>query len=632
MPKRSLARLDVFARRVPGAHGADRPTVAPRPARDAGTKRWRIASLGLVLASALAAPEANGAVPTSRAVTPLGVEREGTGVADLRTLAPATPLRSTTPAPFLPFDVARSNERKGAPRSKPAGTKTKRKAPARKSSAKTTRKSASTSSRAAGGRRRTSRVARRPVKAVPVLAHTTPRGEIALSNDLAFLLNARTVEGVWGVVVSSLSRGDTLFSYRPDAPMLPASTFKLFTTALAFDRLGPSYQIGTDILRDGTVESDGTLRGSLFLRGGGDPSMSSRYMQGGPEAAMRALARLVADAGIKRVSGDVVGDDGAFERKPIPDGWLSRYLDDSYASRVSSLSLNENLLNVVIAPGRSGGAGVVTLQPATVAYKVINNTRTGAGRSGRLTVSRTSDGTVIARGTIGARSEPKVYQVVVDDPALFTTGAFRKALEREGIVIDGDLRLGATPAGATKLATFRSPPLWALTNDMNRESVNHIAELLLRNAARTAAPDGVGSAERANMLLRDFMAQKVGARPESVNAADGSGLSTMDRITPRALVQLLGYANRAPWGREFHESLPVAGQSETLRRRMIATPAAGNLHAKTGTTNEVIALGGFVTAANGELLAFSFLYNGRDRWHARETIDAMGATLAGWSR
>ena len=87
MPKRSLARLDVFARRVPGAHGADHPTVAPRPARDAGTKRWRIASLGLVLGSVLAAPEANGAVPTSRAVTPLGVEREGTGVADLRTLA-----------------------------------------------------------------------------------------------------------------------------------------------------------------------------------------------------------------------------------------------------------------------------------------------------------------------------------------------------------------------------------------------------------------------------------------------------------------------------------------------------------------------------------------------------------------
>jgi D-alanyl-D-alanine carboxypeptidase/D-alanyl-D-alanine-endopeptidase (penicillin-binding protein 4) len=117
-----------------------------------------------------------------------------------------------------------------------------------------------------------------------------------------------------------------------------------------------------------------------------------------------------------------------------------------------------------------------------------------------------------------------------------------------------------------------------------------------------------------------------------VNAADGSGLSSLDRITARSLVQLLGYANHSPWSREFHQSLPVAGESELLRHRMISTPAQGNLHAKTGTTNDVIALGGYVTAQNGELLAFSFLYNGKDRWHAKETIDAMGATLAGFTR
>lgn len=482
-------------------------------------------------------------------------------------------------------------------------------------------------------RRRSSRTARRPVAALPVLRHTTPRGEIALAADLHALVNARTRNGTWGVVVSSLSRGDTLFSLNGDAPMLPASTLKLFTTALAFERLGPSHQLTTEILRDGSVEGDGTLRGSLFLRGGGDPSLSPRYMPGGPDAPMRALARLVADAGIRRVTGDVVGDASAFDGKRIPDGWLARYLHDAYASRVSPLSLNENLLNVVIAPGRSGGAGAVELQPATMAYKVINNTRTVVGsRGARLVVSRTSDGTIDARGTIGSLAGPRTYQVVVDDPALFTAGAFRQALMREGIRVDGELRLGVAPAHAALVGAFRSPPIWALANDMNRESVNHIAELLFRDAARPGAPDGVGSAERASTLLRDFLAQKVGVRPEAVSAADGSGLSSLNRITPRALVQLLGYAHRAPWSHEFHQSLPVAGRTDMLRRRMNATPAQGNLHAKTGTTAEVIALGGYVHAQNGELLAFSFLYNGTDRWNARETIDAMGATLAGWSR
>ena len=128
------------------------------------------------------------------------------------------------------------------------------------------------------------------------------------------------------------------------------------------------------------------------------------------------------------------------------------------------------------------------------------------------------------------------------------------------------------------------------------------------------------------------MTGKVGAAPSSVHAADGSGLSTLDRATPRTLVQLLAYAHRAPWSDAFHASLPVAGESELLRHRMKYTPAQGNLHAKTGTTDSVISLSGYVTAQDGELLAFAFVYNGTDRWNAKTTIDQMGATLAAVAR
>ena len=135
-----------------------------------------------------------------------------------------------------------------------------------------------------------------------------------------------------------------------------------------------------------------------------------------------------------------------------------------------------------------------------------------------------------------------------------------------------------------------------------------------------------------NAMLRDFMELRVGASPTDVYAADGSGLSTLDRVTARSLVKLLSYAHRAPWSRQFHESLPVAGREETLRLRMRQTPAQGNLHAKTGTTNDVVALSGYVAARTGEVLAFAFLYNGKDRWNARATIDAMGVTLADFAR
>lgn len=465
------------------------------------------------------------------------------------------------------------------------------------------------------------------------LRFTSPRGAAALSADLATQLNAKVRNGSWGAIVVSLTRGDTLFQVNADESLVPASTMKLFTTALAFERLGPTHRFTTTVLRDGDLGPDGTLNGNLILRGGGDPALSRRFYKGDANGPMRALARQVAEAGIKRVRGDVIGDDGAFEAKTVPDGWLSRYLHASYAAPVSALSLNENLLYVAVRPGQAGTEAGVRLEPATTAYTVRNSAVTRGGtRGARLTVALGSGNVINVRGWIGAASEPRVYIVVVQDPATFTTGAFHRALTEAGIRIDGEPRVGRTPPGAKPVTFMSSPPLAELATIMNRESVNHYAELIFRNVARETHPAGVGSAAMANALLRDFLMLRVGSPPEDVFAADGSGLSTLDRVTPRSLVHLLGYANRAPWADTFHSTLPVAGRDEMLRTRMRRTPAQGNLHAKTGTTNEVIALSGYVDSQDGETLAFAFLYNGRDRWNARETIDAMSATLAAFTR
>ena len=438
------------------------------------------------------------------------------------------------------------------------------------------------------------------------------------------MLGAKVKSGNWGVMVVSLTRGDTLFALDAGRSVLPASTMKLYTSALAFERLGPLYRFKTEVLRQGNVSADGTLLGNLVLRGGGDPAFSSRFIPGGnPNAPMHALAQLIAQAGIRRVRGDVVGDDHAFEAKPVPDGWLARYLQSSYAARVSALSLNENLLHVVVAAAKGGAAAAVSLEPGTTAYTVVNATRTVEGsRGAKLTVGRTGNGAIAVRGWIGSRSEPRVYVVVVDDPAAFATGALARALGEAGIPVEGSVRLGPTPNDAISVTSMSSPPLAELAGVMNRESINHFAELIFRNVARQADPAGVGTVVMGNAVLKDFLLLRVGTRPEDVFAADGSGLSTLDRVTARSEVQLLAYADRAPWSREFHESLPVAGREETLRLRMRGTPAYGNLHAKTGTTNDVIALCGYVTARDGEVLAFSFIYNGKDRWNARETIDA----------
>ncbi|MEJ7757999.1 MAG: D-alanyl-D-alanine carboxypeptidase/D-alanyl-D-alanine-endopeptidase [Gemmatimonadaceae bacterium] len=495
---------------------------------------------------------------------------------------------------------------------------------ARTASART--RSASSRSRRASSRSKRAAGRGRRAPVVPVVNYTAPRSAASLTADLGAMAS-RVRAGQFGVMIVSLTRGDTLLAYNAGTPLLPASTMKMLTSVAAFERLGPSYRFSTDVLYDGTIGTDGTLTGNLYLRGDGDPTLSGRYLRGGPGAPMQLLADQVAARGIKRVTGTVIGDATAFDNELIPQGWLSRYLQSGYAARVSGLSLNENLIWVTVVPGQGA-----KLEPATSAIPLVNNVRTVKGGGARLSIRRDRAGEITVSGTIGSGSIPRRYVYVVENPAPFTTGALRSALVAKGVAVDGAIQLGKTPQGATKLASVQSPTLDRIVAAMNRESINHYAELLLRNAARGPKRDIVGNAATSQALLRNIFATKIGADTMNLRVADGSGLSTLDRVTPRAMTQMLGFAHRAPWGPWFHSSLPVAGESELMRRRMRGGQAQGNLHAKTGTTNDVIALGGYVTAMNGEVMAFSFIYNGRDRGSARLSMDAMGQTLANFVR
>lgn len=432
-------------------------------------------------------------------------------------------------------------------------------------------------------------------------------------------------------MVVSLSRGDTLLAENVAAPMKPASTMKLLTSSIAFERFGPDYQLSTQVLRSGSVGPDGTLHGDLYIRGDGDPALSGKFLPGGPDEPMRRLADLVASQGIRHITGSVVGDATGFDQQLVPEGWLPRYLQASYAARVSALTLNENVVAVAITPGSPGDAATATLEPSSIGIPLTSNVRTTSGRGARLSF-RKSNGAIQVNGSIGSRAGTRKYVYIVDDPASFTTGALRNALVAKGVAVDGDIRLGETPASAIPVAAFKSPPLFSMIAAMDRESINLYAELLFRDAARGPSRSEIGSAASGSRVLKSFLADKVGTDSSSLYFADGSGLSILDRVTARAMTQLLGYAHKAFWGPWLHASLPVAGDSELLRRRMRNTPAEGNLHAKTGTTNDVIALAGYVTAADGEVLAFTFLYNGADRWTAKSMMDVMGETLASFAR
>jgi D-alanyl-D-alanine carboxypeptidase/D-alanyl-D-alanine-endopeptidase (penicillin-binding protein 4) len=437
-------------------------------------------------------------------------------------------------------------------------------------------------------------------------------------------LHSFTRGGEWGVLVMSVTRGDTLYSEQPDLLLKPASTMKLMTTALALERFGPEHTFDTDVLRGGPVNG-GVLDGNLYLRGGGDPTLSLRFWQG--ESPMDALARQVVSAGIRRVNGDVVADESAFDAERIPFGWKSSYLMSAYAAPISALSLNENLVWIVARP--ENGQAVVELDPPSTAIPIVSTVRVTGGSGGRIAARRTANGIAVS-GSIGSSSAPRRYSLVVQEPPAFAAGALEASLRKAGVEVVGSVRLGVTPKGAEPVAEVQSLPLANIVSYMNRESINHFAELLFRDVAHENGHSG--SAKAGLDALRELLATKAGGQPEAVRVADGSGLSEADSLTARSMVQLLAYAHRAPWGSVFHASMPVAGESELMRRRMRSTPAQGNLHAKTGTTNTVASLAGYVTALNGEVLAFAFIYNGRDRWNAKTTMDRMGPTLANFYR
>lgn len=479
----------------------------------------------------------------------------------------------------------------------------------------------------------TTTTARTKAKAVPRprIAAATLAGATALHAHLRTLLDGATNSGRWGVMVVSLTNGDTLYDHNGDELLLPASTMKLYTAAIALERLGPEHRFRTQVLRTGSVRSNGILAGDLILKGAGDPSLASPVAGGTPGLQpLDALAAQVAAAGIREIRGDLIGDASAFDGQRVPDGWRARHLQTSYGTRVSALSFNENLTTITVRPS-TRGALVTFGQPVSgldlrSAVTVRPNARGASIRVWQDTLTHEYR----VSGWIGARSKARTYQVVIEQPEQFVAAAFRAALEAQGVRVTGVSRMGRAPSAAQFVTAWDSPPVSTLVATMNGESNNHFAELLFRNTARSSG--AVGSAVIANESLRTFLAERVGIPRRAVFAADGSGLSTLDRVTARSMIQLLDYSRSASWGPVMQASLPVAGRTETLKNRMRGTAAQGNLRAKTGTTGDVVSLGGYVTAKNGEQLAFSFIYNGADRWRARTAIDAMGVTLASFSR
>jgi serine-type D-Ala-D-Ala carboxypeptidase/endopeptidase (penicillin-binding protein 4) len=365
-----------------------------------------------------------------------------------------------------------------------------------------------------------------------------------------------------GAYVQNLTTGEREFAWRAGAPRILASNTKLFTSAAALARFGTEGTLPTAVLGAGELDAEGVWRGSLYLRGGGDPTFGSRSFSSrsyGGGATVENLAALVEEAGVERVTGRIYGDESRHDS--LRGGPDSGYAVSIWVGPLSALSFNRGL----------------------------------ASESGRS------------------------WQV---SPPAFAAARLDTALEARGVRVRLKPRAGATPAGATELASVDSPPMETLVRLTNKASDNFFAELLTKDLAMQAR--GVGTTSVGAKLAAGF-ARRLGAR---ARLADGSGLSRANRASPYRVVRLLEAMSERDEFDSWYASLPVAGRDGTLRDRMRSGPARRRCRAKTGTLSNVSALSGYCTARSGELYAFSILMNGVYTPGARLLQDRMAQAIA----
>jgi len=217
----------------------------------------------------------------------------------------------------------------------------------------------------------------------------------------------------------------------------------------------------------------------------------------------------------------------------------------------------------------------------------------------------------------------RYYGRTSGEPALAAALLFRNALRHAGVSVGG-AGLGKSRDADSMLASIESAPLAQIVAWMGRVSDNFTAELLLKQIG--AAGGEVGTSVDGAALVRSTLAG-AGVPLAGVRLVDGSGLSSLDRLTARALAGVLRAAWADPDVRPyFIAALPVAGISGTLHDRMRTPPARGNVQAKTGTTSLASALSGYVK----KRYIFSVLQNGRpvSPYWARKAQDRFASLLA----
>jgi D-alanyl-D-alanine carboxypeptidase/D-alanyl-D-alanine-endopeptidase (penicillin-binding protein 4) len=440
--------------------------------------------------------------------------------------------------------------------------------------------------------------------------------------DKSEFANAR-----WGIFAISLKDGRVIVARDAQKLFNPASVQKIITSTVALDKLGADFRWRTRVLAEKSIEN-GTLDGDLILYGEGAPDFNTESVE--------TLANQLQAKGLKRVKGNIVGDESYFKGDGVGEGWSWNDLQWYYGAQASALTVNYNRVTISLQDGKPKIEPATNLVEFSGDVKPLEN-----GETESVGVKR----------EIGAN---KVYlygsgryldaRLAVENPALWSAQILKDALERKGIVIEGAAKSSnwesvdkTNAENAAELASIESQTLGEIIRQMNKNSINLYAELILRTLGKKfgeQSPDENPAVQKTRgddsagiSVIKKWLTENGATFQETESLKDGSGLSRLNFVTPETIARALIAASRIKAAETFRNSLPIAGTDGTLGGRL--GNARGKILAKTGTIMYVNSLAGYAKTER-ETIAFVILCNNETRKaDSSILIDKIAVSLLG---
>lgn len=416
-----------------------------------------------------------------------------------------------------------------------------------------------------------------------------------------------TKDASLSILIKSLNTGNVIASYHASTVLAPASTMKLITTCTALETLGGDFRFTTYLETDGALEN-GVLKGNLYIRGTADPSLGSQKV--GNRGFLVAWVNALKKAGISKIEGKVIADMSYLDGNATNPNWLWEDMGNYYAPGIFALSYLDNTMVMKLSSTAVGNlAEVLSTNPEYPGLEFENHIRCEAiGYDNAYVHGVPLSNTRYLVGGIPAGKGEFPLKGDLPNPGWLLALHLTDSLRSAGIEVSGeaDYLMENNHTERTPLYEHKSFPLRDIIKETNVNSNNLYAEEIFRHMGGiNAAP---GTIQRSVDYIRNCWNNR-GVSLQSARIMDGCGLAPTDAVSAEQFVNLLTYMKGSKNWNDFYASLPVSGQSGTLRRFLADTPLAGRVHAKSGTISNVKSYAGYIEMPDGDTYVFAILVN-----------------------